>query len=87
MQTTVFFVILALFVALVLRSFFRARAVAAKLGAEPDPMRVALMQHEAFAIAFQAVERMDESPEQIAIRRKNLLEKQRNLQGLSFAAA
>lgn len=87
MQTTVFFIILALFVGLVLRSFLRARAVAEKLGAEPDPMRVAMMQHEALVIALQAVERLDESPEQIAVRRKNLLEKQRNLPSLSFAMA
>jgi hypothetical protein len=87
MQNFIFFIISALFLALISRSFLRARAAAAKMGAEPDPVRVAMMQHEAIIMALQAVERLDESPEQIAVRRKNLLEKQRNLQGLTFTPA
>jgi hypothetical protein len=55
MKTLVFFIIVVLFTAMILRSFLRAREVAAKLKAEPDPIRVALMQREALSTALQVV--------------------------------
>jgi hypothetical protein len=84
MKTLVFFVLIALLAVLVVRSILRAREVAAKITASPDPVRVALMQREALAIALQNVETLDEPPESIAQRRKALLEKQRNLPDLAY---
>lgn len=80
MQNFVFFLLTVLFLTFLLRSLYRAGTVAVKLSAGPDPVKVALLHRDGLAMALQAVENLDESPEQKAIRREKLLLKQRNFQ-------
>lgn len=61
-------------------SAHRARLAAAKITAAPDPIKVAVMQYEAIAMALATIETLPEPMEAKAKRRQALLDRQKNLQ-------
>jgi hypothetical protein len=85
MTNTLFVALLLGLVVLLVCSARRARAAAARITAEPDPARVAVLQYEAIAFALANVEMLAEPPELKEKRRQSLLQQQRNLQ-LQLAA-
>lgn len=82
MNTALFAVLVLLLLTLIGYGVQRTRVVAAKISAEPDPTRIAILQMEALVIALATVETLPESAEIKAKRRQVLLEKQKNVQRL-----